>query len=138
MDSILEKNINYKTVENIEDCEIGDDLQISPNINEEFKSLHLVSDNEEIYENEITEDEIEYIETNNKKYITNKNSQLFTSVLNINNEIKFQKEYNKWLNQNYNELQSMFYILDKKYLCSMKLQRNITFREFTEFCFLSL
>ena len=63
---------------------------------------------------------------------------LFTKVLNINRENFTNYQYTRWLNENYKELESASYIICTKYLNIMNLNRNITFKEFTEFCFFSL
>lgn len=62
----------------------------------------------------------------------------FTKVLNINRENLTNSQYSSWLNNNYKDLESAFYIICTKYLNTMNLNRNITFKEFTEFCFFSL
>ena len=75
----------------------------------------------------------ENIENNTK----NKYKCAFTNIFNIQKENKINKEYNYWLNKNYNELQSAFYIINKNYFDKVKLKREISFKEFTEFCFFS-
>ena len=74
---------------------------------------------------------------NNENFIKKQYKCSFTNILNIQKENKIIKEYNSWLNKNYNELQSAFYIISKNYFDYIKLNREITFKEFTEFCFFS-
>jgi hypothetical protein len=74
---------------------------------------------------------------NYENFIKKQYKCFFTNILNIQKENKIIKEYNSWLNKNYNELQSAFYIISKNYFDYIKLNREITFKEFTEFCFFS-
>jgi len=71
----------------------------------------------------------------NTKNTKNQYKCTFTNILNIQKENKINKECNSWLNKNYNELQSAFYIINKNYFDKVKLNREINFKEFTEFCF---
>jgi hypothetical protein len=76
-------------------------------------------------------------ESNNENNTKNKYKCAFTNILNIQKENKINMEYKLWLNKNYKELQSAFYIINKNYFDKVKLNREINFKEFTEFCFFS-
>ena len=80
-------------------------------------------------------EEIDGLETFHLSNLNERKHELITNVLNIQNKIKNRKEYEKWLNKNFDYLQSAFYIINSKYLDSVK-NINITFKDFTEFCFL--
>lgn len=64
----------------------------------------------------------------------NKNIHLpFTEILNKQKINICRKEYILWLNENYEMLESAFYIICNKYLDD---NVKINFNNFTEFCFL--
>lgn len=62
-----------------------------------------------------------------------KSHLLLTDTINIYNKNKIKKEYENWLKENYDMLQSSFYIISNNFLDSNK---KITFKKFSEFCFL--
>jgi hypothetical protein len=109
-----------------------------------YKTLLTDESHEEIDDN-INEILFEKIKNNDsdidndnyENFIKKQYKCFFTNILNIQKENKIIKEYNSWLNKNYNELQSAFYIISKNYFDYIKLNREITFKEFTEFCFFS-
>jgi hypothetical protein len=117
----LEYQSNLKTLD-YNDNIVGEDL-ISNNIeqNEEITP-------EIIKSNEI---EIEEIEEIVDELLINKSKHLFfTNILNEQKKQKNRKEYLSWLNNNYEMLQSAYYILSSKYF------NNVNFEKFSEFCFL--
>ena len=88
----------------------------------------------EIYYEKLNESDIE---NDNNENIKTKYKCFFTNILNIQKENKINREYNAWINTNYNDLQSAFYIISKKYFDNVKLNREITFKEFIYFCYFS-
>jgi hypothetical protein len=102
--------------------------EIDDNLNETF--FEKIKNDDDNY---TEHSDNENIEKNTK----NQYKCTFTNILNIQKENKINKEYNSWLNKNYNELQSAFYIINKNYFDKVKLNREINFKEFTEFCFFS-
>ena len=65
---------------------------------------------------------------------TGKTHLLLTNTIKLYNKNKIRKEYEIWLRENYDMLQSSFYIISNKFLGNC--YKNITFKKFTEFCFL--
>ena len=113
------------------------------NTNEnEFDNLReRFSNNYELYSEESDEEYKTEKLNNNKLYrhsVTHKNDTshlLLTNTINLYNKNKIRKEYEKWLKENYEMLQSAFYIISNKFLDNG--YKKITFKKFTEFCFLN-
>jgi hypothetical protein len=101
---------------------------------------HFINNNYDIYSEESDEEsEIEKL-NNNKLHGTSthkNNSQhlLLTTTINLYNKNKIRKEYEIWLKKNYVMLQSSFYIISNKFLDD-SYKKKITFKKFSEFCFL--
>jgi hypothetical protein len=72
----------------------------------------------------------EFINTSNRS-----NTHLFfTNILN-NQKIQINRnEYNLWLKKNYEDLKNIYYIIYNKYFLLNNV--NLTFKDFTEFCYL--
>jgi len=68
------------------------------------------------------------------KVLNDKNKNLlFTNILNEQKKEINRKKYLRWLNDNYELLQSVYYILSTKYFNN---NYDINFNKFSEFCFL--
>ena len=92
----------------------------------------LIENNEnegaDIIESDITDEILNIDNSIETKHLT------FTNIIN-NQKIQInRKKYISWLNDNYELLQSAFYIVSKKYLNNNNVKIN--FKEFVEFCFL--
>lgn len=83
-------------------------------------------------------DSFEEYETRKKNRLYEKTAHeghlLLTNTIKLYNKNKIRKEYEIWLRENYDMLQSSFYIISNKFLGNC--YKNITFKKFTEFCFL--
>jgi|LakMenEpi03Aug12_release.lakeMendotaPanAssembly.Ray.scaffolds.fasta_scaffold43378_4 hypothetical protein len=69
---------------------------------------------------------------NNKYY--NNNDTILTNIIKTQKINENRKCYEKWLVENYEHLQNVFYIINLKYLNNKNI--NLKFKDFTEFCFL--
>lgn len=126
--------------------EYQNELEID-NILLEDKSENLELVNEKSIETDIThellnidyfcDESIEEICTKvNNSYnidLPNNNHLLFTNILNEQKKEINRKHYLSWLKNNYELLQSAYYILSTKYFNN---NYDINFNKFSEFCFL--
>ena len=100
----------------------------------EDNNLDIVNDSIKIIESDITDEILNVDDELFSKEIDsdiNNKHLLFTNIVNNQKKEINRKEYISWLNSNYELLQSAYYILSTKYF-----NKNINFKNFSEFCFL--
>ena len=117
MDILVESKLEY-----INDQELTDNLDTV----EQTQDVIIETDIEKILNTDdlIYDDSLIDIEKN-----TQSKHLPFTDILNKQKINICRKEYNLWMNENYEMLQSAFYIISNKNI-------KINFNTFTEFCFL--
>ena len=121
MDILVESKLEY-----INDQELTDNLDTV----EQTQDVIIETDIEKILNTDdlIYDDSLIDIEKN-----TQSKHLPFTDILNKQKINICRKEYNLWMNENYEMLQSAFYIISNK---NFNKNIKINFNTFTEFCFL--
>ena len=121
MDILVESKLEY-----ISEQELTDNLDTV----EQTQDVIIETDIEKILNTDdlIYDDSLIDIEKN-----TQSKHLPFTDILNKQKINICRKEYNLWMNENYEMLQSAFYIISNK---NFNKNIKINFNTFTEFCFL--
>ena len=121
MDILVESKLEY-----INEQELTDNLDTV----EQTQDVIIETDIEKILNTDdlIYDDSLIDIEKN-----TQSKHLPFTDILNKQKINICRKEYNLWMNENYEMLQSAFYIISNK---NFNKNIKINFNTFTEFCFL--
>ena len=121
MDILVESKLEY-----INEQELTDNLDTV----EQTQDVIIETDIEKILNTDdlIYDDSLIDIEKN-----TQSKHLPFTDILNKQKINICRKEYNLWMNENYEMLQSSFYIISNK---NFNKNIKINFNTFTEFCFL--
>lgn len=122
MDMSVESKLEYINEQELIDC-----IDISDTY-DTIQDIIIDTDNDKINTEELIDDTLLDIEKNIQS-----NHLHFTNILNEQKINICRKEYISWLNENYDMLQSAFYIVSNKYFSD---NIKIKFNTFTEFCFL--
>ena len=118
----VESKLEYINEQELIDC-----IDISDTY-DTIQDIIIDTDNDKINTEELIDDTLLDIEKNIQS-----NHLHFTNILNEQKINICRKEYISWLNENYDMLQSAFYIVSNKYFSD---NIKIKFNTFTEFCFL--